>query len=201
MQPLPSQAARALADALLTHAEDLDSTDLNKVVAALPAIRAAARRLGDLLEERGWGTDVLYGWPGPQDEDQDEDEHAEVEGDALDESGDLLDDDGEDAEHPPLDGGRISYQARFDFIIVDEEALHARAQARSREVDLETDAQAGMQDFGGPLGLLLYLDNPTFRGYEAAGVEIVYGAEVVRPVERTLDQYEYDAQDDHFPVD
>jgi hypothetical protein len=201
MQALPSEAARALADALLTHAEALNSTVLEDVVVALPAIRAAARQLGGLLEERGWGTDILYGWPGLQDEGEDyEDTEIEVEGDELNAAGDLPDD-YDDAEDPPLDGTRISYQARFDFVIVDEEALHARAEARSREVNPEADAEAGMQEFGGPLSLLLYLDNPTFRGYEAAGIEMVYGHEVVRPVERTLDEYEYDAQDDHFPVE
>jgi hypothetical protein len=155
--------------------------------------------LGGLLEERGWGTDILYGWPGLQDEGEDyEHTEIEVEGDELNAAGDLPDDDAED---PPLDGTRISYQARFDFVIVDEEALHARAEARSREVNPEGDAEAGIQKFGGPLSLLLYLDNPTFRGYEAAGIEMVYGHEVVRAVERTLDEYEYDARDDHFPVE
>ena len=204
METLPSQAARAFADALRTHAEALDSVDLNDVAAALPAIRSAARQLGDLLEERGWGTDVLYGWPVPQDYDENYEvtENAEDEPADIDAAEGLLDDYAEDdVKEPPLSGARITYQARFDFVIVDEDALRARAEARSREVNPEADAEADMQEFGGPLSLLLYLDNPTFRGYEAAGVEMVYGQEVVRPVEHTLDEFEHDQQEDSFPVE
>jgi len=197
MEPLPSEAARALADTLVTHAEALDSVDLEAVASAIPAIRAAARQLGDLLEQRGWGTDILYGWPGRQDEDEDEDaDDVPLQGEDFD----LDEFDDEEAQDAPLEGARISYQARFDFVIVDEEALCARAHARSREVYPEADAEEGMQQFGGPLSLLLYLDNPTFRGYETAGIEMVYGQEVVRPVERTLDEFEYDQRDDNFPV-
>ena len=203
METLPSEAARALADALRMHADTLDSLDLNDVVAALPAVRAAARQLGDVLEDRGWGADVLYGWPAPQDDEENyESGYGDGEAGDWDVAEDLLGDyDEDDVEEPALNGARISYQARFDFVIFDEDALRARAEARCREVNPEADAEAGMAEFGGPLGLLLYLDNPTFRAYETAGVEMVYGQEVVRPVERTLDQFGFDEQEDNFPVD
>lgn len=193
MEPRPSEAAIALADTLVARAEALDSTNLDDIVAAIPAIRAAARRLGELLKERGWGEDILYGWPGPLDEDEDEDAPGQVD--------EELDEYDEDAEVPPMNAARVTYQARFDFVVVDEEALRARAEARSRQVNPDVDPTEGMQEYGGPLSLLLYLDNPTFRDYEEAGVAIAYGNEVLRPVARTLDEYDYDTQDDHFPTD
>jgi hypothetical protein len=198
VEPKPSQAARAFAEALLTHADALDSTDLNDIVDAIPAITAAARRLGDLLEERGWGNHILYDWPGPDEEDEYGEDDLTPEDDQADD--DDADDDEGSVGTAPLAGPRISYQARFDFVIVDEQALRARVEARSRQEGPDADPEEETQHYGGSLSLLLYLDNPTFRDYESAGVEMVYGNEVIRPVERTLDQFSDEIQEDHFPV-
>jgi hypothetical protein len=189
-QTSPSEAARALAATLLMHAEKLDSTEISDLVEALPAVRSAARYLGNALNERGWGDDVLYGWPGQNDLDDDDG------GDGWDDTDDL-----EDARERSLNGARFSYQSRFDFVIVDEQALYARAESRLRESDFGFTFDEALQEHGGPLGVLLLVDSPAFRGYEDAGVEMAYGKEVWRPLERTLDELTFDEREDHFPLD
>ncbi len=203
----PSDAARALADVLSTHAKALDSTDLTVFAQAMPELRAAARWLDESLRDRGWGNDVLYGLAGPDADDADDADEVE-DGVDLDDEDEFVDFDDEDElsdfdeDKMPLNGGRFTYQARFDFVVVNEQALYRRAEIRSLEVDASVDPREGIRDFGGvlgPLGLLLFLDGPHSRDYESAGLKIVYGKEFTNAVERTLDEFDFEVREDQFP--
>ena len=202
----PASAASALALTLTVHADDLAATDLSRVSVGLAAYRRSVRLLEESLRARGWQADGddLEELP-DLDDGEIADGELEVEFAAgflvepLDDDESDDEDDGEFDDDTPVDGPKFTYQCRFDFIVVDEQALEERARARALEVSPGTDPAEGLEQLGGALGLLLYLDNPTFRDYESSGLLMAYGSEFIAPVEATLDEFELDEQDDAYP--
>ena len=105
-----TRAAEDLAAVLTAQAENLGSDELTVISEAMATVRSAARDLGAALTERGWGGGVLYGWGDPLDDDDDEGNEDEDE---------VEDEDEDDEPWVALTGQRMSYQARYDFILVD----------------------------------------------------------------------------------
>jgi len=184
---MPSSAATDLAAVLTRCGGDLDSLDLATVAEALGEVRRASDALREALHDRGWGTG-LDEWGA----------FDELTGDGVDDVEDLIDDDDEDAE--PLEGARFSWQARYDFVVTDPDALVARARARSLEVDPEVDPDEALEEHGGPLGLLLLLDGPQFRDYDDHGAVMAYGTDTFASVERTLNEIGRDAGEQSYPL-
>src|ERR1700754_1636388 len=119
-----AEAARELARVLLEQADALDLHDL-RATGAIENVRVQARALADAVHERGWGDiflgvdsydpDELDDLPlGPDDFDRPEDYREIVEGDDV-----------EELEEPrlPADGVRVSYQARYDYVVTDPDAF------------------------------------------------------------------------------
>ncbi|MEJ5914751.1 hypothetical protein [Pseudokineococcus sp. 1T1Z-3] len=184
---MPSSAAADLVATLTRHGADLDSLDLATVAEALGQVRRASDALREALHDRGWGTGL--------------DEWAafdELTGDGVEDVEDLLEDDDEETE--PLEGERFSWQARYDFVVTDPAALRERARARSLEVDSGVDPDEALEEHGGPLGLLLLLDGPQFRGYEGDGAVMAYGTDTFAAVERTLDEVGRDDGEQSYPL-
>ncbi|MEJ5868510.1 hypothetical protein WDV85_12265 [Pseudokineococcus sp. 5B2Z-1] len=185
---MPSTAAGALAEELGRCGRDLDSLDLATVAEALGRVRRASDALREALHDRGWGTGL--------------DEWAafdELTGDDVADVDDLLEDDVEEDDEP-LEGARYSWQARYDFVVTDPEALLARARARSLEVDPDVDPDEALAEHGGPLGLLLLLDGPQFRDYDEHGAVMAYGTDTFAEVDRTLDEIARDAGEQTYPL-
>jgi hypothetical protein len=120
-------AAQELSAVLLAQAENLASDELITVSSAMTAVRAAAREVEASLTARGWGGGVLYGFDESLDDDPDESLGAEDLDDLDDE--DL--DDGGPWVAPA--GVRMTYQARYDYVIVDEDAFLAYVERRAAE--------------------------------------------------------------------
>ena len=121
-----AEAARELARVLLEQADALDLHDL-RATTAIENVRVQARVLADAVHERGWGDiflgidsydpDELDDLPlGPDDFDDPADYREMVEGAGLDELDEPL---------VPENGIRLSYQARYDFVVTDPEAFIA----------------------------------------------------------------------------
>lgn len=184
---MPSSAAADLVAALTRRGGDLDSLDLAVVAEALGEVRRASDALREALHDRGWGTG-LDEWGA----------FDELTGDGVEDVDDLLDDDEDDEE--PLDGARFSWQARYDFVVTDADALVAHARSRSLEVDPDVDPDEALEEHGGPLGLLLLLDGPQFRGYDDHGAVMAYGTDTFAAVERTLDEIGRDTGEQSYPL-
>ncbi|GAA1680688.1 hypothetical protein GCM10009745_25900 [Kribbella yunnanensis] len=195
-----AEAARELARVLLEQADALDLHDL-RATTAIENVRVQARVLAEAVNERGWGDiflgidsydpDELDDLPlGPDDFDDPDDYREIVAGDDLDELEEVL---------LPEDGVRLSYQARYDFVVTDPEAFvryvrdRADSEAQNDEVadDIE-DAQSAFE-------LLCYLDGLGSKDYDQAGLTPAGGEESHKIVEFSLWDLDPTRRDDTYP--
>ncbi|MFF1815810.1 hypothetical protein ACFVWG_00850 [Kribbella sp. NPDC058245] len=194
-----AEAARELARVLLEQADALDLHDL-RATTAIENVRVQARVLANAVNERGWGDiflgidsydpDELDDMPlGPDDFDDPEDYREIVAGDDLDELEEVL---------LPEDGVRVSYQARYDFVVTDPEAFVRYVRSRADEaqndevVDDIEDAQSAFE-------LLCYLDGLGSKDYDQAGLTPAGGEESHKIVEFSLWDLDPTRRDDTFP--
>ncbi len=192
----PAVAARALARLLEQEADSLDSLEVATFAPAVTRVRTAARQLTESLMERGWGADVTNELGHP--DGIPEDLEREGEQCLCEEDAEELED--EDEETPTPAGRKFTYQTRFDFVVFDERALEQRLMERHHELGIDSPLEDTSAFPDEPLNLLLELDNPVHRNYIAAGVYMAYGEEFFAEVDRTLDEFDYDTQDDAYPA-
>jgi hypothetical protein len=182
-----AEAARELARVLLEQADALDLHDL-RATGAIENVRVQARALADAVHERGWGDiflgidsydpDELDGLPlGPDDFDDPADYREIAEGaDDLDELEETL---------LPENGVRVSYQARYDYVVTDPEAFVQYVRSRADEaqndevIDDIEDAQSAFE-------LLCYLDGLGSKDYDSTGLIPAGGEESHKIVEFSL---------------
>ncbi|MEU4292740.1 hypothetical protein AB0E63_31330 [Kribbella sp. NPDC026596] len=195
-----AEAARELARVLLEQADALDLHDL-RATGAIENVRVQARALADAVHERGWGDiflgidsydpDELDGLPlGPDDFDDPADYREIAEGvDDLD-----------DLEEPllPENGVRVSYQARYDYVVTDPEAFVEYVRSRADEaqndevIDDIEDAQSAFE-------LLCYLDGLGSKDYDSTGLIPAGGEESHKIVEFSLWDLDPTRRDDTYP--
>ncbi len=194
-----AEAARELARVLLEQADALDLHDL-RATTAIENVRVQARVLADAVNERGWG-DIFLGIDsydpdeldelplGPDDFDDPDDYREIVAGDDLDDLEEVL---------LPEDGVRLSYQARYDFVVTDPEAFVSYVRGRAHEaqndevVDDVEDAQSAFE-------LLCYLDGLGSREYDQEGLTAAGGEESHKIVEFSLWDLDPTRRDDTYP--
>ncbi|GAA1603466.1 MULTISPECIES: hypothetical protein [Kribbella] len=201
-----AEAARELARVLLEQADALDLHDL-RATAAIENVRVQARVLADAVHERGWGDiflgidsydpDELDDLPlGPDDFDDPADYREIVGGGALDDLDEL--------EEPmlPQNGVRLSYQARYDYVVTDPEAFvqYVRSRAEDAPDDaLTDDAIDDIEDAQTAFELLCYLDGMGSKAYESFGLLPGGGEESHKVVRFSLWDLDPTRRDDTYP--
>jgi hypothetical protein len=194
-----ADAARELAKVLMAQAEALDLHDL-RATTAIENVRLQARILADAVHERGWGDiflgidsydpDELDDLPlGPDDFDDPADYRELVEGDALG---------GLDEPLVPENGMRLSYQARYDFVVTDPDAFIAYVRSRADEAQNE-DVIDDIEDARSAFELLGYLDGLGSKDYESIGLSPAGGEESHKVVEFSLWDMDPTRRDDTYP--
>ncbi|MDX6250585.1 MAG: hypothetical protein QOF10_3945 [Kribbellaceae bacterium] len=194
-----AEAARELAKVLLEQADALDLHDL-RATTAIENVRVQARVLADAVHERGWG-DIFLGIDsydpnelddlplGPDDFDDPADYREIIEGAGLD-----------DLDEPlvPENGIRLSYQARYDFVVTDPEAFIAYVRGRSHEAQND-DVIDDIEDARSAFELLGYLDGIGSRDYDGHGIVPAGGEESHKVVEFSLWDLDPTRRDDTYP--
>jgi len=194
-----AEAARELARVLLEQADALDLHDL-RATTAIENVRVQSRVLADAVNERGWGDiflgidsydpDELDDMPlGPDDFDDPEDYREIVAGDDLDELEEVL---------LPEDGVRLSYQARYDFVVTDPEAFVRYVRSRADEAQNE-EVVDDIEDAQSAFELLCYLDGLGSKDYDQAGLQPAGGEESHKIVEFSLWDLDPTRRDDTYP--
>ena len=194
-----AEAARELAKVLLEQADALDLHDL-RATTAIESVRVQARVLADAVHERGWGDiflgidsydpDELDDLPlGPDDFDDPADYREMVERGELD-----------DLEEPlvPENGIRLSYQARYDFVVTDPEAFIAYVRGRSDEAQND-DVIDDIEDARSAFELLGYLDGIGSKDYDGLGLSPAGGEESHKVVDFSLWDMDPTRRDDTYP--
>jgi len=194
-----AEAARELAKVLLEQADALDLHDL-RATTAIENVRVQARVLAEAVHERGWGDiflgidsydpDELDDLPlGPDDFDDPADYREMVERGELD-----------DLEEPlvPENGIRLSYQARYDFVVTDPEAFIAYVRGRSDEAQND-DVIDDIEDARSAFELLGYLDGIGSKDYDGVGLSPAGGEESHKVVEFSLWDLDPIRRDDTYP--
>lgn len=193
-----AEAARELAKVLLEQADALDLHDLRATV-AIESVRVQARVLADAVHERGWGDiflgidsydpDELDDLPlGPDDYEDPEDYRELVAGD-------------EDLGDEPLvpeHGLRLSYQARYDFVVTDPEAFIAYVRRRAFEADND-EVIDDIEDARSAFELLGFLDGIGSKDYVAVGLSPAGGEESQKVVKFSLWDLDPTRRDDTYP--
>ncbi|MGC4937523.1 hypothetical protein [Kribbella sp. DT2] len=192
-----AEAARELAKVLLAQADALDLHDL-RATTAIENVRIQARALADAVHERGWG-DIFLGIDsydpdelddvplGPDDFDDPADYRELVEGVAeLDEP------------MVPENGLRLSYQARYDFVVTDPEAFVAYVRSRADEAQND-DVIDDIEDARSAFELLGYLDGLGSKDYDTVGLSPAGGEESHKVVEFSLWDMDPTRRDDTYP--
>jgi hypothetical protein len=194
-----AEAARELAKVLLEQADALDLHDL-RATTAIENVRVQARVLADAVHERGWG-DIFLGIDsydpnelddlplGPDDFDDPADYREIIEGAGLDELDEPL---------VPENGIRLSYQARYDFVVTDPEAFIAYVRGRSHEAQND-DVIDDIEDARSAFELLGYLDGIGSRDYDGHGIVPAGGEESHKVVEFSLWDLDPTRRDDTYP--
>jgi hypothetical protein len=216
-----AQAARELAATLLEQADALDLHDL-RATTAIEQVRVMSRVLADAVHERGWGELYLGIDSLDPDEDDDLDEFADPStepetgsgsesgsGSAFDaefgpELGSEEDDawilDDEEFDEPPAlpAGIRVSYQARYDFIVTDPDALveYVRERAAAEGAD---DVMEEIQDPVAAFQLLSFLDGIGSKDYDTVGLGPAGGEESQKVVSHSLWDLDPVRRDDTYP--
>ncbi len=192
-----AEAARELANVLLAQADALDLHDL-RATTAIENVRVQSRVLADAVHERGWG-DIFLGIDsydpdelddvplGPDDFDDPADYRELVEGVAeLDEP------------MVPENGLRLSYQARYDFVVTDPEAFVAYVRSRADEAQND-DVIDDIEDARSAFELLGYLDGLGSKDYDTVGLSPAGGEESHKVVEFSLWDMDPTRRDDTYP--
>ena len=180
-----AEAARALAEVLLAQADHLASDELATISAAMTEVRAGARGLQAALAARGWGGGVLYGLGEPPDDDVE---------DGFD---GWADDEDESEPWRVPAGARMTYQGRFDFVVVDEELLAAHVQRRARELGQPWNEELLEH---GAFYAWTYLEGFGSKDFEGTGLAFAGGQEAVHEIPVTLWELAGDEPDDQFPT-
>jgi len=194
-----AEAARELARVLLEQADALDLHDL-RATTAIENVRVQARVLADAVHERGWGDiflgidsydpDELEDLPlGPDDFDDPADYREMIEGAGLDELDEPL---------VPENGIRLSYQARYDFVVTDPDAFIAYVRSRADEAQND-DVIEDIEDARSAFELLGYLDGIGSKDYDGLGLSPAGGEESHKVVEFSLWDMDPTRRDDTFP--
>lgn len=194
-----AEAARELARVLLEQADALDLHDL-RATTAIENVRIQARVLADAVHERGWGDiflgidsydpDELDDLPlGPDDFDDPADYREMVEGAGLDELDEPL---------IPENGIRLSYQARYDFVVTDPEAFIAYVRSRADEAQND-DVIDDIEDARSAFELLGYLDGIGSKDYDGLGLSPAGGEESHKVVKFSLWDMDPTRRDDTYP--
>lgn len=193
-----AEAARELAKVLLEQADALDLHDLRATV-AIENVRVQARVLADAVHERGWG-DIFLGIDsydpdelddvplGPDDYEDPDDYRELVAGD-------------EDLGDEPLvpeHGLRLSYQARYDFVVTDPQAFIAYVRRRAAEVDND-ELIDDIEDARSAFELLGFLDGIGSKDYVADGLSPAGGEESQKVVKFSLWDLDPIRRDDTYP--
>ncbi len=194
-----AEAARELAKVLLEQADALDLHDL-RATTAIENVRVQARVLADAVHERGWGDiflgidsydpDELDDLPlGPDDFDDPDDYREMVERGELD-----------DLDEPliPENGIRLSYQARYDFVVTDPEAFVAYVRSRADEAQND-EVIDDIEDARSAFELLGYLDGLGSKDYDTVGLTPAGGEESHKVVEFSLWDLDPTRRDDTYP--
>jgi len=194
-----AEAARELARVLLEQADALDLHDL-RATTAIENVRVQSRVLADAVHERGWGDiflgidsydpDELDDLPlGPDDFDDPADYREMIEGAGLDELDEPL---------VPENGIRLSYQARYDFVVTDPDAFIAYVRSRADEAQND-DVIEDIEDARSAFELLGYLDGIGSKDYDGLGLSPAGGEESHKVVEFSLWDMDPTRRDDTFP--
>ena len=195
-----AEAARELARVLLEQADALDLHDL-RATGAIENVRVQARALADAVHERGWGDIFL----GIDSYDPDELDDLPLGPDDFDDPADYREivegvDDLEELEEPllPENGVRVSYQARYDYVVTDPDAFVEYVRSRADEaqndevIDDIEDAQSAFE-------LLCYLDGLGSKDYVSTGLIPAGGEESHKIVEFSLWDLDPTRRDDTYP--
>ena len=190
-----AQAARELAATLLEQADALDLHDL-RATGAIEQVRVMSRALADAVHERGWGElylgiDSMY--PDEYDEMAD---FVDADDEETDEAWVVEDEDDEPL--VPIDGLRLSYQARYDFVVTNPDALVAYVRERAAEEGAE-DVIEEIQDPISAFQLLTFLDGVGSKEYDAVGLGPAGGEESQRVVTHSLWDLDPVRRDDTYP--
>lgn len=194
-----AEAARELAKVLLEQADALDLHDL-RATTAIENVRVQARMLADAVHERGWGDiflgidsydpDELDDLPiGPDDFEDPADYREMVAGDELGEMDEPL---------VPEHGLRLSYQARYDFVVTDPEAFVAYVRSRADEAQND-DVIDDIEDARSAFELLGYLDGIGSKDYDTVGLTPAGGEESHKVVQFSLWDMDPTRRDDTYP--
>ena len=194
-----AEAARELAKVLLEQADALDLHDL-RATTAIENVRVQARVLADAVHERGWGDiflgidsydpDELDDLPlGPDDFDDPDDYREMVERGDLDDLDEAI---------VPENGIRLSYQARYDFVVTDPEAFVAYVRSRADEAQND-EVIDDIEDARSAFELLGYLDGLGSKDYDTFGLTPAGGEESHKVVEFSLWDLDPTRRDDTYP--
>ncbi len=201
-----AQAARELAAVLVEQADALDLHDL-RATEAIEKVRLSSRVLADAVHERGWGElylgiDSMY----PDDEDELEEVLEELEDDFEVSDDAVYEDDDEDEDEEveeydelPVDGLRLSYQARYDFIVTDPDALLEYARARAAEVGPDDELLDEVEDPVSAFQLLTFVDGLGSKEYGEIGLRSAGGEESQQVVKYSLLDLDPTRRDDTYP--
>ncbi|MFI5711281.1 hypothetical protein [Kribbella sp. NPDC051620] len=194
-----AEAARELAKVLLAQADALDLHDL-RATTAIENVRVQARVLADAVHERGWGDiflgidsydpDELDDLPlGPDDFDDPDDYREMVERGDLDDLDEVI---------VPENGIRLSYQARYDFVVTDPEAFVAYVRSRADEAQND-EVIEDIEDARSAFELLGYLDGLGSKDYDTVGLTPAGGEESHKVVQFSLWDLDPTRRDDTYP--
>ena len=190
-----AQAARELAATLLEQADALDLHDL-RATGAIEQVRVMSRALADAVHERGWG-ELYLGIDSMYPDEYDEmAEFVDADDEETDEAWVVEDEDDEPL--VPVEGLRLSYQARYDFVVTNPDALVAYVRERAAEEGAE-DVIEEIQDPISAFQLLTFLDGVGSKEYDAVGLGPAGGEESQRVVTNSLWDLDPVRRDDTYP--
>jgi hypothetical protein len=98
----------------------------------------------------------------------------------------------------PVEGLRLSYQARYDFVVTNPDALVAYVRERAAEEGAE-DVIEEIQDPISAFQLLTFLDGVGSKEYDAVGLGPAGGEESQRVVAHSLWDLDPVRRDDTYP--
>lgn len=190
-----AQAARELAATLLEQADALDLHDL-RATGAIEQVRVMSRALADAVHERGWG-ELYLGIDSMYPDEYDEmAEFVDADDEETDEAWVVEDEDDEPL--VPVEGLRLSYQARYDFVVTNPDALVAYVRERAAEEGAD-DVIEEIQDPISAFQLLTFLDGVGSKEYDAVGLGPAGGEESQRVVTHSLWDLDPVRRDDTYP--
>jgi hypothetical protein len=183
-----TDAAEALAAVLQAEATNLASDDVAVIADSMASVRRAARELEAALRARGWGGNVLYGFGESLDDDLPDDGDLEL---------DDFDDEEEDDEPWSVPAGtKVTYQARFDFVVVDPSELLTYVSER-----LGDSVDADYFDDHDPFFTFAELEGFSNKDLSGTGLAFAGGQEASHTVEKTLWEMDADESSDQYPSD